>query len=173
MIILKNNWLEQNSKNKDYIRLNAGLMTISEIDNFLNSTSVLSFVDQNRKLRYYKQPINLHYSPDEIGQELGSYLEDADEARKITQIFDELQNGKKVIYQGNLENTKTHFVVDSYHRIEDKNKQFVGMAIESQDIYPLVEFYLKETGQKLVNDPDNNIDLPETDADTGASEEWT
>lgn len=170
---MKNNWLEQNSKNKDYIRLNAGLMTISEIDNFLNSTSVLSFVDQNRKLRYYKQPVNLHYSPNEIGQELGSYMEDIDEARKVKQIFDELQNGKKVIYQGNLENTKTHFVVDSYHRIEDKDKQFVGMAIESQDIYPLVEFYLKETGQKLVNDPDNNIDLPETDADTGASEEWT
>lgn len=170
---MKNNWLEQNSKNKAYIRLNAGLMTIDEIDSFLNSTSVLSFIDKNKKLRYYKQPLNLQYSPDEIGQELGTYLEDADEARRENQIFDKLKAGEKVIYKNNLGNTKTHFVIDSYHRIEDKNQNFAGMAIESKDIYPLIGFYLKETGQKLVNDPDNNASIPETDADTGASEEWT
>ena len=173
VIILKNNWLEQNSKNKDYIRLNAGLMTIDEIDSFLNSMSALAFVDQNKKLRYYKQPLNLQYSPDEVGQELGTYLEDEDEAKRENQIFAELKAGKRVIYQNNSGNTKTHFVIDSYHRIEDKNQKFAGMAIESQDIYPLIEFYLKETGQKLVDDPDNNVIIPETDTDTGASEEWT
>lgn len=170
---MKNNWLEQNSNNKDYIRLNAGLMTVNEIDNFLNSTSVLSFIDQNKKLRYYKQPVNLHYSPDEIGQEFGTYLEDYDEAEKLNKIFTSLKNGQKTIYENNLGNSKTHFVVDSYHRIEDENKKFAGVIVESQDIYPLIEFYLRETGQKLVNDSDNEVNVLETDTDTGASEEWT
>ena len=47
------------------------------------------------------------------------------------------------------------------------------MAIESQDIYPLIKFYLEKTGQKLVDDPNNPRNILETDADTGASEEWT
>lgn len=170
---MKENWLKQNSTNKDYVHLNAGLMKASEIDEFLNSTSVLSFIDKKKKLRYYKQPLNLHYSPDEIGQELGSYLEDEDEAKKEGQIFDQLKAGKTVMYKNNPGNTKTHFVVDTYQRIEDKNKNFAGVAVESQDIYPLIEFYLKETGQKLVSDHENLVDLPDTDADTGASEEWT
>lgn len=170
---MKDNWLKQNSTNKDYVRLNAGLMKVSEIDEFLNSTSVLSFVDNEKRLRYYKQPLNLHYSPDEIGQKLGSYLKDPDQAKKQEQIFDQLQAGKKVIYQNNPGNTKQHFVVDSYRRIENENKEFAGMALESQNIYPLIEFYLKETGQKLVADPESLVDLPDTDTDTGASEEWT
>ncbi|MBD5430708.1 PAS domain-containing protein [Lactobacillus sp.] len=170
---MKNNWLERNSKNIDYIRLNAGLMTVDEINSFLNSTSVLSFVDQEKKLRYYKQPLNLNYSPDEIGQELGTYLEDSDEAKKINRIFDKLKDGEKVIYESNSGNTKTHFIIDSYYRMEDKSKDFSGMAIESQDIYPLIKFYLEKTGQKLVDDPNNPRNILETDADTGASEEWT
>ncbi|MBP2058071.1 DUF438 domain-containing protein [Lactobacillus colini] len=170
---MKDNWLEQNSNNKDYIRLNAGLMTINEIDNFLNSTSVLSFVDSDKRLHYYKQPVNLNYSPDEIGQEFGTYLQDPDKVNEANKIFAELKAGKKVIYKGNSGNTKKHFVVDSYYRIEDQDSHFAGIGIESQDIYPLVKFYLRATGQSLVDDPDNEVDIPEVDTSTGASEEWT
>lgn len=44
-----------------------------------------------------------------------------------------------------------------------------------QDSYPLVEYYLKETGQKLIDDPDNpNGEVyrknQKIDAESGASE---
>lgn len=173
-------WLDQQQENKkmasdtDYIRLNAGIFQVSQLDEIFSASSVLAFINKEKDLLYYKQPLNLKYTPPQVGQKWNSYLLDDDLKEKLNHTFLELRDNKaKKVYMTNPDNTKDHFVVDTYTRIEDKSGNFDGILQESQDIYPLVELYLQKTGQKLVNDLKNKVDLPETDADTGASEEWT
>lgn len=173
-------WLDQEQKRKsvvnvtDYIKLSAGLVQVRQLNELIEASNLVSFINNKKKLLYYKQPLNLKYTPPEIGQEWNSYLTDDEMRKDLNTTFTELKNSKKEkVYLANRDNTKTHFLVDTYKKVTDRNGNFSGVLQESQDIYPLVEFYLKETGQKLVNDPNNNVSIPETDADTGASEEWT
>lgn len=173
-------WLDQQQEskkiasNKDYIRLNAGIFQISQLDEIFSASSVLAFINKEKDLVYYKQPLNLKYTPPQVGQKWNSYLIDEDLKKKLDNVFTELKDNKSSkVYVTNPDNTKEHFVVDTYTQIKDKAENFSGVLQESQDIYPLIKLYLKKTGQKLVDDPDNNVNIPETDTATGASEEWT
>ena len=81
----------------------------------------------------------------------------------------------KELHFADQTNTQKRFMVDSYRAIYDKAHRFIGINESIQDIYPLVEYYLKETGQKLINDPDNpNGEVyrnnQQIDAESGASE---
>ena len=107
----------------------------------------------------------MHYDPVELGHK----TIDSD-------IFATLKSGsKKRIIVSDQTNSLTRFVIDEYKNVFNKEHQFAGVVETVQDIYPLVEYYLQETGQKLVPDPDNNKGKvyhqnAETDAETGASE---
>lgn len=173
-------WLDQQQENKemasdtDYIRLNAGIFQIRQLDEIFSASSVLAFINKEKNLVYYKQPLNLKYTPPQVGQKWNSYLIDDDLKRKLDNVFTNLKDNKSTrVYVTSPDNTKEHFVVDTYTQVKDKTGNFSGVLQESQDIYPLIKLYLKETGQKLVDDPDNNVNIPETDTDSGASEEWT
>ena len=66
------------------------------------------------------------------------------------------------------------FVVHDYYGIYDDDGNYMGINELIHDIFPHVEFFLKETGYKLVDEDGNEIDFKnldkETDADTSATE---
>ena len=166
------NWLKKASQlksvitNNAYIRLNAGILSIEQINELLASyPGNLFFYGKQGHFLYYKQLIDMNYDPVELGQ------------RTIDpNILANLKSGKKSqIIVPDQTNSLTRFVIDIYKSVFDKEHQFAGVVETIQDIYPLVEYYLQETGQKLVDDPKNNKGKvyhqnAEIDAETGASE---
>lgn len=177
---MSENWTE-NYKNaasgNDYVKLNAGLMKVIDLDNYLSSfpSTLLSF-NKRGEFTYYKQLPGMNYNPPELGKNITALGKTENEKKQLTEIFHKLSTGEeKEIHLVDRTNTQKRFVVDTYRSIFDKNHHFVGINETVQDIYPLVEYYLKETGQKLVDDPKNQKGNlyrknQEIDAESGASE---
>lgn len=174
------NWIENSQKaasNEDYVRLNAGLMSVAELNNYLASfpASLLAFNNEG-KFIYYKQLAGMNYTPPELGEKMTVLGKTENEKKQLKNIFDVLSSGKeRELRFADTTNTQKRFVVDTYRSIYDKGHKFAGINESIQDIYPLVEYYLKETGQKLVDDPDNpNGEVyrnnQKIDAESGASE---
>ena len=142
------------ANNDDYVKLNTGLMRVSDLNNYLSSfpSNLLAF-NKLGEFTYYKQ-----------------------EKKQLEEVFHKLSTGREKEFRfADQTNTQKRFMVDSYRAVFDKNHQFSGINESIQDIYPLVEYYLKETGQKLVDDPNNpNGEVyrknQEIDAESGASE---
>lgn len=166
------NWLKKASRlksvitNNAYFRLNAGILSLEQINELLASyPGNLFFYGKDGHFLYYKQLVDMHYDPVELGHK----TIDSD-------IFATLKSGsKKRIIVPDQTNSLTRFVIDEYKSVYNKDHQFSGVVETVQDIYPLVEYYLQKTGQKLVIDPDSNNGKlyrknAETDAETGASE---
>lgn len=109
-------WLDQEQKRKsvvnvtDYIKLSAGLVQVRQLNELIEASNLVSFINNKKKLLYYKQPLNLKYTPPEIGQEWNSYLTDDEMRKDLNTTFTELKNSKKEkVYLANRDNTKTHF----------------------------------------------------------------
>ncbi|QNQ82728.1 oxidoreductase [Lactobacillus sp. PV037] len=159
---------------KDYLKLHAGIVKISELQDFLASSHLNSFINKDKKLIFYRQNRKLVYTPPQLGETWGSYLEDSKLQGMYQEMFEQLEsNPQDEILLADEDNTKTQFIVSRYQASKTKEGKFNGILEEREDIYPLVQLYLQKTGQKLVDDENNPNSLPETDADTGASEMWT
>ena len=118
----------------------------------------------------------MNYNPPELGENITALGQTENEKKQLTEIFHKLSTGEeKELHFVDQTNTQERFMVDTYRAIFDKDHQFAGINETVQDIYPLVEYYLKETGQKLVDDPNNpKGDIyrknQKIDAESGASE---
>ena len=168
----------QNAANdNDYVKLNAGLMKVNVLNNYLASfpESLLCF-NKLGEFIYYKQFPGMNYTPPELGKSITSLGKTEQEKKQLTEIFHKLSTGEeKELHLADPTNTQKRFMVDTYRTIFDKNHHFAGINESVQDIYPLVEYYLKETGQKLVDDPQNTKgeiyrENQKIDAESGASE---
>lgn len=177
---MNENWTENYKKaaqGNDYVKLNAGLMKVKDLDNYLSSfpSSLLSF-NKAGEFTYYKQLPGMNYTPPELGENIAALGQTESEKKQLTEIFHKLSTGEaKELHFVDQTNTQKRFMVDTYRAIFDKDHHFAGINETVQDIYPLVEYYLKETGQKLVDNPKNtNGEVyrknQKIDAESGASE---
>ena len=118
----------------------------------------------------------MNYNPPELGENITALGQTENEKKQLTEIFHKLSTREeKELHFVDQTNTQKRFMVDTYRAIFDKDHHFAGINETVQDIYPLVEYYLKETGQKLVDDPNNpKGDIyrknQKIDAESGASE---
>lgn len=165
------NWLDEAAKKthaasgNDYVKLDAGLMTVNQINWMLHSTyGELTFVDNNNQFLWYNRPWN----PDKkmlakrVPSQVGDTLNEVH-----PHVRDVIPTVKKVVYAlrnkvdghdavempiptGDLE----HFILHHYKRIEDEEGNYQGIYEWVEDLYPIVKYYLEATGQKLVDDPD-------------------
>lgn len=156
----------------DNIKLNAGKLSSDQVNELLASLpGQLAFFDENGYFEYYKQPLDMNYQPPEIGKKI-----DELDLENTSTAFKQIKNhGAKEVHYPAKNNSLHRFYVDTYRQAVDKDGNFAGMTRQIQDIYPLVEYYLKQTGQKLVDDPENSQDQlfhkqDEIDSLTGASE---
>lgn len=177
---MNENWTKNYKKaaqGNDYVKLNAGLMKVKDLDNYLSSfpSNLLSF-NKTGEFTYYKQLPGMNYTPPELGENIAALGQTESEKKQLTEIFHKLSTGEaKELHFVDQTNTQKIFMVDTYRAIFDKDHHFAGINETVQDIYPLVEYYLKETGQKLVDDPKNtNGEVyrknQKIDAESGASE---
>ncbi|WP_297820122.1 PAS domain-containing protein [uncultured Lactobacillus sp.] len=153
------------------IDLNAGKLTTHQLSAMLSSfRGEIFFFDCDKRLQYYKQPADMNYYPQELGRTFDELqIENAQKA------WTQIQTGAKTVDFPAENNSLHRFYVDHYEKVVDKDHNLVGMLRQIQDVFPLVDYYLKQTGQKLVDDQSNHNgknfrETDELDAETGASE---
>ncbi|WP_279034515.1 PAS domain-containing protein [Lactobacillus intestinalis] len=184
-------WLEKAAKKvhaaegSDYVKLDAGLMTVDQLNWMLRSTiGELTFVDDNNQFLWYNRPTDPNYKMkakrtlDQVGDTMGAVHPNVGdvipEAKKVVHALRTKQDGHDDVYMpvptGNLKELVLHY----YKRVEDDKGNYAGIYEWVQDLYPLVKYFCETTGQKLVVDPDATTGATyrrnsDPDAKTGAS----
>lgn len=137
----------------DYVKLDRGVLTVDQLNWFLNSMPFeLTYADDNNQFLYYNhfadaKDMLAPRTPDQAG----SSLQAVHPARAIPgakKVINTLRNGKSE-YKMLIPGTST---VHYYKRMEDENKSYRGINEIVLDLKPVVDFYLQATGQKLVAD---------------------
>lgn len=176
-------WVEQAAaktgavEGNTYVRLDRGILTVDQLNSFLNSMPMeLTYADSNNQFLYY----NRMYEAGEMlasrspGQ-VGSALADCHPERTFTGVawvIQQLRTGKqdRVTVQ-----VPTHgpdkVVVHNYQAMRDKDGNYAGINEYVQDIKPMIDWYLKQTGQELTG---GNVDggsgaTDDADAGSGAT----
>ena len=171
--LIKNDpdWLDKASKKThaatgdDYVKLDSGLLTVNQINWMLRNTiGELTFVDDNNQFLWYNRPVDPNVKmkakrvPAQVGNTMGEVHPDVrnviPEAKKVVHALRTKEGGHDTVYMpvptGNLKQLVLHY----YKRVEDDEGNYAGIYEWVQDLYPLVKYFCKTTGQKLVVDPD-------------------
>lgn len=186
-------WLDKAAKKvnaaegNDYVKLDAGLMTVNQLNWMLRNTiGEMTFVDDNNQLLWYNRPIDPNYKmlasrkPSDIGNGIGRChpKQATATAKKVTHALRTQPDGhdevEMPVPNGNLKKLIYH----RYKRVEDDEGNYAGTYEWVQDIYPLVKYFCETTGQKLVIDPDATTGATyrknsDPDAVSGASSKET
>lgn len=179
-------WVEQAAKKVNaiegntYVKLNRGILTVNQIDALLDSIPLeFSYIDANNQFIYYnnEKPADEMIAPsnlESVGRPLVT-LHPKMLTEMVEMIAGQLRAGSRDHFRiGHPRANKTQYVTHNYQRIQDKEGNYMGINEYVQDLMPLVDYYLKETGQKLVPDENasQNPSMPPIDIDafSGASE---
>ena len=155
-------WVEQAAEKvgavsgDTYVKLNRGILTVTQIDALLDSIPLeFSYIDNNNQFIYYnnkKEPEKMWApsKPESVGQPLGS-LHPKSITAYVHQIIQQLRADETdVVRIGHPAADREQFLVHSYQRIQDKEENYLGINEYVTDLKPVIDWYLKQTNQKLV-----------------------
>ena len=180
---------------RTYVKLDRGILSVNHLNYFLNSMPMeLTYADDNNQFIYYNHylPANKMLAPRQPGQ-AGDPLSNVHPGRAVNhvkQVIHALRNGTDLVSMPVPGNGPDKHIMHYYKAMRDENGRYRGVNEWVLDIMPMIKYYLAVTGQKLVDDPTakrippvTGLDVtsgaseapkaPQTDADTGASEEET
>lgn len=192
-------WVEQaaaktNAVEGDtYVKLDRGLLTVNQLNWFLNTMPVeLTFADDNNQFIYYNR---MDENPKDMlaprqPKQVGDPLESVHPRRAlkgVKHVVHTLRTGETDLVSMPvpfINKVNEKHVMHYYKAMHDEDGRYRGINEWVGDIWPVVESYLKMTGQKLVADENAKLDAtsgasekkeepvatPETDATSGASE---
>ena len=188
-------WLEKAAEKTNavsgdaYVKLDRGLLTVNQIDRFLKTMPVeLTFADENNQFIYYgdqgHDPKDMLASrtPDQVGDPL-YYVHPERALKGVATVINNLRNGKTDLFVLPVPgNGPTKHLMHYYKAMHDEDGVYRGINEWVVDLWPIVASYLKQTGKKLVDDPNAKVAAttgasssapvePDPDASTGASEE--
>lgn len=159
-------WVEQAAEKvnpatgNDYVKLNRGILTVNQIDQFLRSMPMeLTFADSNNQFLYYNsvlppEEMFAKRYPEQPGNPLGACHPDRTH-KNVKWVISQLRSGKQDIVRVHV---PTHgpdkFVVHNYQAIRDDEGNYMGINEYIMDIKPTVDWYLQQTGQELVGGKD-------------------
>ena len=155
------------AKGSDYVELDQGLLTVDQLDALLNCLPLeLITIDKDDRYVYCNNeiPKKMLLSPrwpEKLGQTL-SEVHKKTSMPHVQEIMDYAKTGKTYKL---IKPSADEYMVASFKNMTDKNDQYAGVTEWIVDLLPIVNWYLKQTGQKLV--PDENKKA--TDVDSGAS----
>jgi DUF438 domain-containing protein len=176
-------WVEQAAEKvgavegDTYVKLDRGILTVDQLNYFLNSMPMeLTYADSNNQFLYY----NRMYGPEDMlgsrsPEQVGSALAQCHPERTYTGVswvIQQLRTGKQDRVTVRV---PTHgpdkFVVHNYQAMRDEDGNYVGINEYIQDIQPIIDWYLKQTGQELTG---GNVDAgsgatDSVDAGSGAT----
>ena len=185
------NWLELaaekvNAVSGDtYVKLDRGLLTVDQLNYFLNSMPMeLTYADSNNQFLYYnynKEDYEMlaKRRPGQVGCSLAAVHPDQPERiqKSVNWLVGLLRSGQIDVFRTHV---PTHgpdkYVVHNYQAMYDKNGKYAGINEYILDFKPIVDWYLKQTGQSLVK---NGVPVghgyaaapaPAADATSGASD---
>lgn len=143
-----------------YVKLNRGILTVDQLNYFLSSMPMeLTYADSNNQFLYYNhvksaEEMLASRTPGQVGNPLvNCHPEKA--LKGVEWVVQQLRSGATDCVRVNV---PTHgpdkFVVHNYQAIHDENGEYAGINEYILDFKPIVEWYLEQTGQKLVGDVD-------------------
>lgn len=196
-------WLDQAAKKVNavegdtYVKLDSGLLTVNQLNYMLKTTPIeLSYVDENNQFIYYNhflptEKMLAKRTPAQVGDPLADVHPDVARVIKhVKQVISILRSGKQDLVSMPVPgNNETKHIMHYYKAMHDEESNYKGVNEWVLDLMPIVNEYLKETGQMLVPDPNKKVDAtagaskkddapqaptpaakPEVDATSGASE---
>lgn len=162
-----------------YVKLDRGILTVDQLNYFLNSMPMeLTYADSNNQFLYY----NYHKEdyemlakrrPVQVGCSLAK-VHPEKVYKSVSWLVGLLRSGQIDVFRTHV---PTHgpdkYVVHNYQAMYDKNGKYAGINEYILDFKPIVDWYLKQTGQSLVK---NGVPVghgyaaaPAADATSGAS----
>ncbi|MCD5001145.1 NAD(P)H-dependent oxidoreductase [Enterococcus saccharolyticus] len=179
-------WVEQASdivqaaEGNDYVKLNRGVLTVDQLNYFLASMPMeLTFADSNNQFLYYNytkeaEDMLASRTPDQVGNPLANCHPER-VYKGVEWVIQQLRSGATDVVRVNV---PTHgpdkYVVHNYQAMYDEAGNYAGINEYIWDLKPTIDWYLEQTGQKLVGDVDAvssaSVKEDEVDAVSGASE---
>lgn len=154
-------WVEQAAEKteaaegNDYVKLDRGVLTVNQLNNFLNSMPMeLTYADSNNQFLYYNrvkkaEEMLASRSPEQVGSPLANCHPERT-FTGVAWVIQQLRTGKQDRVTVKV---PTHgpdkFVVHNYQAIRDTEGNYLGINEYVQDIQPIIDWYLKQTGQEL------------------------
>ncbi|APZ49947.1 NADPH-dependent FMN reductase [Jeotgalibaca sp. PTS2502] len=166
-------WVEQAAKKVNavegntYVKLDRGILTVDQLNYFLASMPMeLTYADHNNQFLYYNhtkeaEDMLASRTPGQAGNPLAKCHPEG-KHNSVAWVIQQLRSGATDAVRVNV---PTHgpdkYVVHNYQAMYDKEGNYKGINEYILDFKPIIDWYLKQTGQKLVGD---------VDAVSGASE---
>jgi DUF438 domain-containing protein len=163
------NWVElvsnkeQAKKGDAYVKLDHGVLTVNQINALLNSLPLeLTYADSNNQFIYYnyhleKEDMLADRDPAQVGNPLSACHPDY-AVNHVDYVIQQLRNNEIDTYRINAPNPDPEkFVVHNYTSIKDDDDKYMGVNEYVHDLEPMIEWYLEQTGQELVQS-DNDVD---------------
>lgn len=159
-------WLEQAAEKvgavegDTYVKLNRGLLTVNQLNYFLESMPMeLTYADHNNQFLYYNltkpaEEMLASRTPGQVGNPLAKCHPEKVH-NNVKYVIQQLRSGAMDVFRVNV---PTHgpdkYVVHNYQAIHDENGNYMGINEYIHDLKPVIDWYLSQTGQKLVGDVD-------------------
>ena len=184
-------WVEQAAaktkaaSGKDYVKLDRGVLTVDQLNWFLNNMPMeLTYADDNNQFIYYNHTLPgkemlAPRDPKQVGDPMDA-VHPPRAIKGVKHVISSLRNGNDLVEMpvpGNKLNER--HIMHYYKAMRDSEGNYRGVNEWVLDLWPIVESYLKQTGQKLVKDeaaPDvvsgasgNENQAPAVDSTTSAS----
>ena len=184
-------WVEQAAaktkaaSGKDYVKLDRGVLTVDQLNWFLNTMPMeLTYADDNNQFIYYNHTLPgkemlAPRDPKQVGDPMDA-VHPPRAIKGVKHVISSLRNGNDLVEMpvpGNKLNER--HIMHYYKAMRDSEGNYRGVNEWVLDLWPIVESYLKQTGQKLVKDeaaPDvvsgasgNENQAPAVDSTTSAS----
>lgn len=171
-------WVEQASekvhavKGDAYVELDRGVLTVDQLNHLLNSMPFeITYADSNNQFLYYnnhipREEMLAKRHPSQAGNPLGACHPDSTH-KNVSYVISQLR-------AGNLDHFRvkvpTHgpdkFVVHTYQGLYDEDGTYLGINEYVQDIQPVIDWYLEQTGQELVGGKTDGVSGASANDDT-------
>lgn len=159
-------WVEQAAKavnaveGNAYVKLNRGILTVDQLNYFLSSMPMeLTYADPNNQFLYYNytKPGSEMLAP-RVPAQPGNPLANCHPEKALKNVewvLQQLRSGAQDVVRIHV---PTHgpdkHVVHNYQAMHDEEGNYAGINEFILDFKPIVDLYLKQTGQTLVGDVD-------------------
>ncbi|MFB9770396.1 NAD(P)H-dependent oxidoreductase [Lactiplantibacillus modestisalitolerans] len=169
-------WVEQAAaktnaaEGDDYVKLDRGVLTVNQLNWFLNSMPMeLTYADENNQFLYYNHQMDADQMlASRTPAQAGNPLADCHPKRAIDhvkQAVNMLRSGKTDLFKLPVPGMgPDKYIMHYYQALHNDQGTYKGINEFVLDLMPIVNYYLKQTGQTLAPDPN-----AKTDSVSGAS----
>lgn len=159
-------WVEQAAEavhaveGKAYVKLDRGILTVDQLNYFLKSMPMeLTYADSNNQFLYYNKTKSAEEMlaprvPGQPGNPLAKCHPEKS-YKNVSWVISQLRSGAQDVVRVHVpKHMPEKYIVHNYQAMHDEEGNYVGINEYILDFKPIVEWYLKQTGQKLVGDVD-------------------